>query len=93
MEVDDVNKKELAKQMREEILKREHVKIEILVGKDSTDPMCLFINKGTSFREIGLAYNCLGEMKKTIEQKFPASVLYAKEFVELEERTEIDVNK
>lgn len=93
MEVDDVNKKELAKQIIEETLKGNHVKLEIIVGENSTDPICLFASKGNTFKEIGLLYNCLEEMKKTIESRYPASVLYAKNFLELKGSTEIDLNK
>ena len=94
MKVDDVNKKELAKQMIEEALKGNHVKAEIIVGEGSTDdPICLMATKGATFKEMGLLYNCLEEIKKTIKKNYPASVLYAKEFLEFDGKTEIDLNK
>lgn len=93
MEVDDVNKKELAKQMIEEALKGNHVRAEIIVGEGSTDPICLMATKGATFKEMGLLYNCLEEMKKTIKKNYPASVLYAKAFLELDGSTEIEIGK
>lgn len=75
MEVDDVNKKELAKQIIEETLKGNHVKLEIIVGEGSLDPICLMATKGVSFKEMGVLYNCLDEVKKTIESRYPTSVL------------------
>ncbi len=49
--------------------------------------------KGATFKEMGVLYNCLDEVKKTIESRYPASVLYAENFLELDGSTEIDLNK
>lgn len=89
----EVDKRELAQQMIDEIRKGKHTEVLILVGKDSTEPMCIFSGAKDLFREIGVLYNCLDELKKTIESRYPASVLYAKNFLELEDSTEIDINK
>lgn len=88
-----IDKKELAKQMIEETLKGNHVMLQIVLGEGSTDPICLMATKGATFKEIGVLYNCLEEMKKTIKNRYPASVLYAKEFLEIDGKTEIDLNK
>jgi len=92
-EVNKVDGKELAEQMVNDIREGRHVELLICVGKDSTDPICLFKAGKDLFKEIGILYACLEETKKTIERKYPASVLYAKECLELNGSTEIDVNK
>lgn len=91
-EFEKIDKRELMKQVEEEILKGKHVELKILIGEGSLDPVSFFTNTAT-FKEIGILYACLEETKKLIEKRHPASVLYAKTFLNLEGNTEIDINK
>ena len=87
----EIDKKELVKQMQKDILKGNHVELRIIVGEDSNDPMVIFNNKGTSYREVGLVYLALEETKKVMEKRYPLEVRFAKEKLNLEGSTEIEM--
>jgi hypothetical protein len=92
-EIDKVDKKELAKQLEEKILKGEHTELRILIGTGDEDPICSLINKGSTYRELGMLYKCLEQVRNMIKSRYPMAVMYAQECLEFNGRTEIDMNK
>ena len=88
-----VDGEELYKQMREDLIKDGYAKVEILVGKVPKQPMCDVSIHGVTYKEIGLLYSSLDEIKKTIIEKFPLAILWAQECLEMGEKTQIDIGE
>ena len=92
-EIAKIDKKEMVKQIEEDYLKGDYTELKIIVAEGSKDPICSLVNHGSTYKELGILYMCLEETKKTIENRYPLAVKFAKECLNLEGRTEIDVNK
>lgn len=92
-EMAEIDKKEMVKQIEENYLKGNHTELKIIIAEGSKDPICSLVNQGTTYKEVALLYLCLDETKKTIENRYPLAVKFAKECLNLEGRTEIDMNK
>ncbi len=92
IEIEKIDKQELAKQMEDEILKGNYSELKILVGEGIKDPLCSFVNKNVTPKEVAIVYTSLGEIKRMIEEKYPLAVLFAKEYLEIKGRTDIDKN-
>lgn len=84
-----INKEELYKQMKEDLLKDGCAKVEIIVGKIPKQPLCDVSINGVTYKEIGLLYASLEEVKKTIAEKYPLAILWAKECLEINGETTI----
>lgn len=78
----EINEQELAKQMRETALKKEHVIAEIIVAQGECNPICNIIMNGVGPREVGSLYMALEELRNYIKKEYPTAVEYANRYLE-----------
>lgn len=78
MEIEDINEKEMFKQMKEEMLKNEHyVRLEIIITDDSNTPYCnTELHKCSQYMVMKLL-SVLDSVKESYIKKDPILKLYS----------------
>lgn len=89
----EVNKNELIKQRREEMLKGKYALAEIIVSaKEPNYPSVILDYNDITLNELTILYAILGEIRKDMIEKYPG-ILIANNFYEFQKKNAMEIDR